>query len=129
MTLPVTHGAVLQCTMGLAPGSLQIPPLPGVVTEGKPTATIMDFAPFVNVMPFGLCTSLMNPITAAQTAAALGALTPGTCTPTIVGPWAPGSPTVMIAGKPALTMTSRCQCAYGGSVSVVMPGPTREQVA
>jgi hypothetical protein len=115
--------------MGLAPGTLQVPPLPGALTESRPTATIMDIVPFVNIMPFGLCNSLMNPITAAQTAAALGALTPGACTPTIVAPWAPGSPTVMVGGKPALTMTSRCQCAYGGQVSVTLPGPTREQVA
>ena len=65
--------------------------------ESKPPATIMDNQPFVNIMPFGLCTSLANPITAAQTTAALGVLTPGTCTPVIPAPWVPGSPTVLIA--------------------------------
>ena len=45
----------------------------------------MDNKPFANILPFGLCTSLANPITAAQTAAALGVLTPGACTPVTVG--------------------------------------------
>jgi hypothetical protein len=34
----------------------------------------------------------------------------------------PGSPKVMVANEPALTDTSKLQCIYGGSISVVMPG-------
>ena len=84
--------------------------------ENKPPATITDNKPFVNMMPFGLCTSLANPMTAAQTAAALGVLTPGACTPVIPAPWMPGSPTVLIGNMPALTQTSKCFCVYGGVI-------------
>jgi len=125
--MPVASGAVLMCPFGLSPGSLN--PLPATtLVESKPPATIMDNLPFVNVMPFGLCTSLANPITAAQTTAALGVLTPGTCTPVIPAPWVPGSPTVLIGNKPALTNTSKCFCAYGGVITIVVPGTTTEQV-
>jgi hypothetical protein len=37
-------------------------------------------------------------------------------------PWAPGSPTVLIGGKPALNSTSKLMCAYlGGVIQIQMP--------
>jgi hypothetical protein len=128
MSLPVATGAVLMCPFGLSPGSLNPLPTSATLMESKPPATIMDNVPFVNIMPFGLCTSLANPITAAQTTAALGVLTPGTCTPVIPAPWVPGSPTVLIANKPALTNSSKCFCVYGGVITIVVPNTTTEQV-
>jgi hypothetical protein len=128
MSIPVVSGAMLTCPMGLAPSTLTVIPKSMVMAESMPLATVMDNIPMANVAPFGLCTSLTNPITAAQTAAALGVLTPGTCIPVFPAPWAPGSPTVMVGGVPALTMTSKCACAYGGVVSIVNPGATRETV-
>ena len=77
-------------------------------------ATIQDFAPNVNIMPFGMCTTLSNPQVAAATSAALGVLTPQPCIPVTTSPWSPGSATVQINGAPALTATSMCQCAWGG---------------
>ena len=128
MPLPVVHGAPLLCTFGLAPSTLSVIPDKKVMAENKPVATIMDNKPFVNIAPFGLCNSLANPITASQTSAALGVLTPGTCTPVIPAPWAPGSPTVLVGNQPALTDTSQCACAYGGMISITFAGTTREQV-
>jgi hypothetical protein len=128
MSLPVVSGAVLMCPFGLAPSTLNALPTSAALMESRPPATIMDHQPFLNIMPFGLCTSLANPITAAQTTAALGVLTPGTCTPVIPAPWMPGSPTVLIANKPALTQTSKCFCIYGGAITVAVPGATTEQV-
>jgi Domain of unknown function (DUF4280) len=126
MALPVVTGAMLQCAMGAAPGTLTVIPSAMVMFENKPAATIMDNIPFANIAPFGVCMSLANPITAAQTAAALGVLTPGTCIPVIPAPWVPGVPTVMIGNKPALDMNSKCICAYGGVIQVVNPGATTE---
>jgi hypothetical protein len=40
----------------------------------------------------------------------------------------PGSPTVLIANKPALTQTSKCFCAYGGVITIAVPGATTEQL-
>lgn len=120
MALLVTGGAMTLCTFGAAPGVLNV--LPAGTLAGAPVATIMDNVPFLNIGPFTLCTSLANPAVATATAAALGVLTPMPCTPVIPAPWTPGSPTVMIQGRPALTNTSTCMCAYGGLITIGMPG-------
>ena len=122
MSLPVVNGAMTMCSFGLAPSTLMVTPEKRTMVDSMPAATIFDNKPFVNVLPFGLCTSLANPITAAQTAAALGVLTPGACTPVIPAPWLPGAPTVLVGNMPALNVQSKCICAYGGIVTVVNPG-------
>lgn len=129
MPQPVVNGAATMCSMGLAPSTLMVLPLNRVMVENQPAANIMDNKPFVNIMPFGLCTSLANPITAAQTAAALGVLTPGTCTPVTAAPWAPGAPQTSIANMPALTNNSQCICSYGGSITITMPVALKTSVA
>ncbi len=91
-------------------------------------ACITDSAPMVNIPSFGVCLSLANPLTAAQTSAALGVLTPGACIP-VTAPWTPGSASVMIGGVPALSNSSTCMCAYGGTVSITVPGATKETLA
>jgi uncharacterized Zn-binding protein involved in type VI secretion len=121
MAIPVVAGAQTACSFGLAPGVLNVLPVP-VMVESRPQATVMDIATGVNIVPFALCTSLTNPITAGQTAAAAGVLTPGTCTPVVPAPWAPGAPTTLINGKPALTMGSMCTCVYGGVITITSPG-------
>jgi hypothetical protein len=82
----------------------------------------MDAAPFLNVLPFGLCTSLANPATAAATAAALGVLTPMPCTLALIPPWFVGNPTVLIKTFPALTNDSQLICAFGGVIKPLFPG-------
>ena len=67
----VCMGAMLSCSFGVAPGSLMVLPLSQVMTT-TPAANIMDNKPMVNVLPFGMCQSLANPMVAAATAAALG---------------------------------------------------------
>lgn len=114
-------GAVLQCSFGMAPSTLNPLPTPRVTIEGKPAATITDFAPMVNVPPFGMCSSLANPTVAAATAAAFGVLTPMPCVP-VTTPWKPGAAKTMLGGKPALTAGSTCNCAWGGVIQLVMPG-------
>ncbi len=116
-------GATTMCTFGMAPSSMMVN-RPTVLVEGRPAATIMDFAPFANIQPFALCRSLANPLVAAATAAALGTLTPAPCIPSVVAPWTPMAPTTLIAGSPALTAGSTCNCVYGGVISMTMPGAT-----
>ncbi|MHA7630306.1 DUF4280 domain-containing protein [Corallococcus sp. M7] len=123
----VVSGAMLQCTFGMAPSTLSVLPV-NQVNSTAPAATIMDTVPGLNVPPFGMCQSIANPTVAAATAAAMGALTPMPCLPVIPAPWAPGSPTVMIKGKPALTDTCMCNCAYGGVIKINVPAQMKTQV-
>lgn len=120
MGIQITAGSGLQCSFGAAPGVLSVLPVSGVMGQ-TPLACIMDHAPIVNVAPFGVCNCIGNPQVAAATAAALGVLTPMPCVPMTSAPWAPGSPTVLIGGQPALQNTSKLMCAWGGVIQIVMP--------
>ena len=123
MAMQVCMGAMLQCSFGAAPSSLVVLPKNKTLT-GTPDANIMDNVPMVNIMPFGMCSSMANPTVAAATAAALGALTPMPCIPVIPAPWAPGAPTVLIANMPALDNNCKLTCAYGGMIQITNPGQT-----
>jgi hypothetical protein len=114
-------GAMLQCSFGAAPSSLVVLPQNAVLT-GTPAATIMDNAPMVNILPFGMCNSPANPMVAAATAAALGVLTPLPCIPVTAAPWAPGSPTVLIGDMPALNNSSKLLCNWGGAIQITQAG-------
>ncbi|HEX8609705.1 MAG TPA: DUF4280 domain-containing protein [Telluria sp.] len=119
----VCAGAMLKCSFGLAPGTLLVLPASCVMTA-LPDANIMDNKPIVNIAPFGMCTSLANPLVAAATAAALGVLVPMPCIPMTAAPWAPGSPTVLLGNMPALNNASKLMCTAGGVIEICMPGQT-----
>lgn len=116
----VCGGATLTCPFGAAPSTLMVTPEKKVVSN-MPVAAIDDNKPMVNIMPFGMCSSLANPQVAAATAAALGVLTPMPCIPVTTSPWAPGSPTVLLGGKPALNNTSKLMCNWGGVIQIANP--------
>ncbi|MBM3726220.1 MAG: DUF4280 domain-containing protein [Acidobacteria bacterium] len=123
----VCMGATMQCSFGAAPSTLVVLPANKVLT-GTPDANIMDNKPIVNIPPFGVCSSLANPAVASATAAAMGALTPMPCVPVIPAPWAPGSPTVLIANMPALNNSSKLMCAWAGVIQIVNPGQVTVEV-
>jgi hypothetical protein len=116
-------GAMMKCSFGTSPSALSVLPA-GRPLGPLPAATIMDNVPFMNVPPFGTCSSLANPVVAAATAAALGALAPMPCIPSTVAPWVPGSPTVLISNIPALSATSKLMCMWGGVIEILVPGST-----
>lgn len=118
----VCMGAMLQCSFGVAPSSLVVLPASGVMAGGKPAANIMDNKPMANIMPFGMCNSMANPMVAAATAAALGVLTPMPCIPVTAAPWVPGSPTVLVGNMPGLQDSSKLMCNWGGVIQITMPG-------
>ncbi len=128
MAIPVTMGATLTCSQGVAPSTLVVPPLNRTFIDGMPAATIGDNIPIVNIPPFGMCRSMANPTVAAATAAAMGTLTPMPCMPVVAAPWSPGSATVMIGNKPALNNSSKCMCNWGGSIAIGNPGAKTVQV-
>lgn len=123
----VCGGASLQCSFGMAPGMLNVLPV-NRTTTAMPIANIMDNKPMLNIVPFGMCNSIANPAVASATAAALGVLTPMPCMPAIAAPWAPGSPTVLVANMPALNNSSKCMCNFGGVIQIVNPGQLTIQV-
>ena len=123
----VCGGAMLNCSFGMTPSVMNVLPAARVMSK-MALATVMDNIPMVNIMPFGMCRSLMNPTVAAATAAAMGTLTPMPCNPLIPAPWVPGSPTVLIGGKPALNNSCKLNCAYGGIISINNPGTMNIQV-
>lgn len=124
----VCQGAMLQCSFGNAPSTLNVLPAITVNVTSKPMATIMDNQPFVNIIPFGMCMNPANPAVASATAAALGVLTPMPCIPVITAPWTPGSVTVTLKGKPALTDSSLLMCAYGGVIKCNFAGQVTSQI-
>lgn len=119
----VCGGAVIKCSFGMAPSILNVLPAARVMST-QALATIMDQKPILNILPFGTCSSMANPAVAAATAAALGVLTPMPCIPVIAGPWAPGSPAVMIGGVPALTSDAKLMCSWGGCIDITFAGTT-----
>jgi hypothetical protein len=122
----VVNGAQMTCTFGVAPSTLTVVPSgPTLQAGGQLLARVVDMVAMVNVAPFGMCTTPSNPQVAAATSAASGVLTPQPCVPVITAPWSPGSAKVSAGGVPALTSTSTCTCAWGGSIAVVAAGQVK----
>jgi len=121
MGMLVTGGAMMMCSFGVAPSSLMVLPANHVLGT-MPAANIMDNKPLVNILPFGMCSSLANPTVASATAAALGVLTPMPCVPCTAAPWVPGCPAVLIGNMPALTSDCKLMCNWGGVIQITTPG-------
>jgi hypothetical protein len=47
--------------------------------------------------------------------------------PMIAGPWMPGSPKLLIGGRPALTSDSMLMCQWGGVIQIAFPGTANIQ--
>lgn len=121
----VVNSAQIQCTMGAAPGALTVTG-PKVKGGGQFAANVMDNKPNTNVAPFGMCNSMGNPAVQAATNAAMGTLTPQTCTPmTSSAPWTPGKPKVKVRKQAALDDACTLTCTYGGTISVKSAGQTK----
>lgn len=122
MALLVTSGFQLSCSFGTAPSAMIVLPTNKVLCSSNPAANIMDNVSMVNILPFALCTSMANPAVAAAAGA------PMPCIPVIPGPWIPGSPTVLLGGKPAVSHTCKLMCAYAGVIQISAPAQTKTLV-
>lgn len=107
---------------------LNVLPVNQTFAGNMPAANIMDHIPMLNIMPFGMCQSLVNPTVATATTAAAGVLTPMPCVPATPGPWTPGAPTVMIGNMPALNDTSMCMCMWAGIIKITFAGQATVQI-
>jgi hypothetical protein len=116
------------CSFGAAPSNLVVLPVHKVYDGGAPAANITDHVSMVNIMPFGMCSSMANPSVASATAAAMGALTPMPCVPNTPSPWTPGAPTVLLDNQPSLDDPSICTCVYGGVITISFAGQTTTEI-
>lgn len=128
MPIQVVNTAQLTCTFGVAPSMLVVTPEKKVLSGMQPAATIMDFIPMKNILPFGMCITPSNPAVASATAAAMGVLTPMPCIPVVVSPWKVGATNVVIGGIPALDNISTNMCNWGGVIMVASPGQFTEMI-
>ncbi|MDH5693154.1 MAG: DUF4280 domain-containing protein [Gammaproteobacteria bacterium] len=129
MAILVVNTASISCSFGTTPGTLNVPPQNRTNSSSNAIARISNNITNTNIMPFGMCSSMANPTVSAATASAQGVLTPQTCVPVPVSPWAPGSPTVQVGGQPALNNNSRCTCSWGGVISITNAGQASTNVA
>lgn len=119
MPVPVCMTASMTCTMGAAPSTLSVTSQQTVMIENQLAATIMDYAPFSNIPPFGICVIL--------TSAASGVPTP--CVPATVSPWTAGAVTVTNNNFVLLNNASTCTCVIGGTISITNPVPLKTTTA
>ena len=122
----VCSGAMMCCTMGTSPARLTVLPSRTVFLAGQPMANISDHKSMVNLGAFGLCRSLGFPATASATAAAHGHLTPMPCMHNTPAPWFVGKMDYIIKGQPALLQSCKCQCMWGGTISLINNGQVGE---
>jgi hypothetical protein len=119
------------CSMGSSPSKLSVLPT-NATFEGttNPAATVQDMKPTVNLAPFGMCQSPINPQVSAATSAAAGVLTPQPCVPAAAGPWTPGSKSVAITGGGPAMLSDACQCfcQWGGRIQVQDAGQAEIEV-
>ena len=127
MALQVCMGATLKCSFGAAPSTFVVLPVNRTLTQ-TPDANIMDHAPLVNIMPFGMCSAPSNPAVIAATSAALGTPTPAPCVPATPAPWMPGAAKVLIANMPALDNNCTLNCIWGGVIQVQNAGQTTVEI-
>lgn len=118
----VTQGAKLKCMFGDKESNLQVPINHKAYINNKAQANIMDFKPMVNILPFGMCSSLANPTVAAATAAASGALQKMPCIPAIVCPWINGRMNCLVENIPALMDNSTLMCMWCGKIDIQEDG-------
>lgn len=117
-----SEGCMLECTMGLIPSPFNVIPIGGLVTaDAMPLANIESNIPMVNIVSFGMCKSPANPEVAAIIASSLGAVTQAPCIPMTVAPWIPTFPTITINGLPAIDITAKLMCMWGGVISFIAP--------
>ncbi len=112
MSKAICTTSLLGCSSGLSPSPLMVLPVNGVSTCYMPAANALDHIPFLNILPFGLCTTTSNPMVAAAGGA------PVPCIPMTFQPWSNTATKVTIKGQPSLIDSSQVKCLWGGNITV-----------
>lgn len=103
----VVTGATLCCTQGLVSSPLVAQSEPSANTSGRTMATVDDFLPVVNILPFGLCTATGLP-----------------CVPITTSRWTCQS-NICIGDRGILRDDGTLACMIGGTIFIVDPGQYR----
>ncbi|MCX7746229.1 MAG: DUF4280 domain-containing protein [Clostridia bacterium] len=114
----VVQTAALKCSFGDKQSSFKVPMNHDTFINDKPQGNIMDHKSNVNILPFGKCSSLANPVVAAATAANKGVLKKMPCIPATNTPWINGKTDVLIEDFPALLKSSTVMCMWCGVISI-----------
>lgn len=101
----VPEGAFLACNKGTSPSTLRVSNHKNTTIYGVPMATELDFLPFFNLKPMGMCTSPQKWITGI------------TCLPTTMK-WEQPKEGVKINGSRMLLEDSFCNCIFGGKINI-----------
>ncbi len=115
----VNDGSIISCSCGDIPIPFDILPIHDLLIEDVPGGNIMDFIPFVNIVDFGICTSIANP--AVLAILIFTGNQEGPCIPIITTPWMPGSFKVQVGGSPAILTNSTTICVWAGEISFDLP--------
>ncbi|MOA12232.1 hypothetical protein D3C78_1322060 [compost metagenome] len=117
----------MKCSCGTQYSRLKTPFCHGVYIKGKPQMNVDDFVPGVNIMPFGNCTSLLNP--AVQMGRVdINGVKKAPCTPKVTLPWRNGKSDKLIEGKAALLNHCTNMCAYFGTINIEDSGQNLDGV-
>ena len=108
--------AIIKCSFGTLPTPFIVTPERTVFAEFMLMGNITDIAPFKNILPFGLCSSPLNPAVDAAGG------TPMPCVPVPVTPWITMALTVLVQGAPAIDKSSILMCSWAGVIKVIEPG-------
>ena len=103
---------ILKCSCGTVPTSFVVLPINGVTASGLPAGNETDNVPFLNIIPFGMCTTTVNPAVAAAGGS------PVPCIPMTLFPWSDTAKKVKVRGLPSVTENSKLKCLWTGSITV-----------
>ena len=91
-------------------------PLNGATTTGLPLGNALDHVPFLNIIPFGMCTTAVNPMVSAAGGA------PVPCVPITLSQWSDTATKVKVRGYSSVTEKSKLRCLWNGSITVEVSG-------
>jgi CDGSH-type Zn-finger protein len=113
----VVAGAILSCSCGTQLNRLKTPYCHGVHLKEKAQLNVEDRMPMIHIMPFGNCTSRLNPSVLTGQFDIEG-VQKAPCIPVITTPWIDGKTDVLVEGQPALLSTCVNQCIHGGRIVI-----------
>lgn len=126
----VVMGTMLSCKpWGAAPMPMTVLPTNRILTSKRPTASMKDVVPFMNIPSFIMCTSKANPAVISIMAATLGAVQMAPCVPAPVGPWLMPSMRVMGSNIPLITTSACVMCMWAGVIKPAVPGQFQSMAA